>query len=105
MNYHWPGNVRELQNVVERTYYLASPPSITKPDLPSYLNKDQPLELQFDWERLSFKDAKDRILENFERDYLRIQLKKFDWNISKTAEACGIDRRTIHRLINKYQLK
>ena len=105
MNYHWPGNVRELQNVVERTYYLASPPLITKPDLPSYLNKDQPLELQFDWERLSFKDAKDRVLENFERDYLRIQLKKFDWNISKTAEACGIDRRTIHRLINKYQLK
>jgi DNA-binding NtrC family response regulator len=105
LNYHWPGNVRELQNVVERTYYLASPPSITKPDLPSYLNKDQPLELQFDWERLSFKDAKDRVLENFERDYLRIQLKKFDWNISKTAEACGIDRRTIHRLINKYQLK
>jgi len=104
-NYHWPGNVRELQNVIERTYYLASPPSITKPDLPSYLNKDQPLELQFDWERLSFKDAKDRVLENFERDYLRIQLKKFDWNISKTAEACGIDRRTIHRLINKYQLK
>jgi DNA-binding NtrC family response regulator len=104
-NYHWPGNVRELQNVVERTYYLASPPSITKSDLPSYLNKDQPLELQFDWERLSFKDAKDQILENFERDYLRIQLKKFDWNISKTAEACGIDRRTIHRLINKYQLK
>jgi DNA-binding NtrC family response regulator len=105
MNYHWPGNVRELQNVIERTYYLASPPSISKSDLPSYLNKEQPLELQFDWEKLSFKDAKDRVLQNFERDYLRIQLKKFDWNISKTAEACGIDRRTIHRLINKYQLK
>jgi DNA-binding NtrC family response regulator len=105
MNYHWPGNVRELQNVIERTYYLASPPSISKSDLPSYLNKEQPLELQFDWEKLSFKDAKDRVLENFERDYLRIQLKKFNWNISKTAEACGIDRRTIHRLINKYQLK
>jgi DNA-binding NtrC family response regulator len=105
MNYHWPGNVRELQNVIERTYYLASTPSITKSDLPSYLNKDQPLEMQFDWEKLSFKDAKERVLENFERDYLRIQLKKSEWNISKTAEACGIDRRTIHRLINKYQLK
>jgi len=105
LDYHWPGNVRELQNVIERTYYLASPPSIMKTDLPSYLLKDQPVMHPFNWEQLTFKEAKEQILEKFEKDYLQVQLTKFDWNISKTADACGIDRRTIHRLINKYNLK
>ena len=54
---------------------------------------------------LSYKEAKDQVLENFEKNYLLIQLKKNDWNISRTADSCGIDRRTIHRLINKYELK
>ncbi len=103
--YHWPGNVRELQNIIERTYYLASPPLITVSDLPSHLVKNrQPDEIP-NWKNMSYKEAKDRILENFERDFLLFQLDRNDWNISKTADACGIDRRTIHRLINKYQIK
>ena len=104
-NYQWPGNVRELQNVIERTYYLATPPDIKASDLPSYLNSDRQNGESVNWMDLSYKDAKEKTLENFEKNYLLVQLKKNDWNISRTADSCGIDRRTIHRLINKYDLK
>jgi two-component system response regulator AtoC len=104
-NYQWPGNVRELQNVIERTYYLASPPIIQVRDLPSYLAQKILDETDLKIENLSYRDAKQKVLEKFERDYLKTHLKKNDWNISKTADSCGIDRRTIHRLIKKYNIK
>jgi transcriptional regulator of acetoin/glycerol metabolism len=53
---------------------------------------------------LNYKDAKENILEKFEIEYLTHHLKVNDGNISKTAENCGLDRRTIHRLITKYNI-
>lgn len=104
-NYEWPGNVRELQNVIERSYYLASPPQIRCSDLPSYIVKISENGEVTEFENLSFHEAKEQILQKFEKKYLKVQLEKHQWNISQTAQACGIDRRTIHRLINKYDLK
>jgi len=104
-NYSWPGNVRELQNVIERTYYLASPPVIRVSDLPSYLIAGNNQAPSCPWQDLPYREAKECVLEDFEKRYLNTQLQKYNWNISRTAEACGMDRRTIHRLINKYNLK
>jgi len=44
------------------------------------------------------------MIEKFEIEYLTHHLKLNNGNISKTADSCGIDRRTIHRLINKYSI-
>ncbi len=104
-SYDWPGNVRELQNVIERSFYLASPPSIATGDLPSYLAKMHQTKLPETWKSMNYKEAKEQILEGFERKYLQFQLAKHNWNISRTADSCGIDRRTIHRLVKKYKLK
>jgi len=104
-NYDWPGNVRELQNIIERTYYLSTPPVIRVSDLPAYLSTRNGNQRVKNWENLAYKEAKDLVLEEFEREYLEHQLEKHNWNISRTAEDCGIDRRTIHRLINKFDLK
>ena len=103
--YEWPGNVRELQNVIERTYYMAAPPVISLSDLPSHLQVQEGLSQTPDWDSLTYKEAKELVLNEFERSYLEYQLNKYDWNISRTAEVCDIDRRTIHRLINKFDLK
>lgn len=104
-NYDWPGNVRELQNIIERTYYLSTPPVIRVADLPAYLSTHNGNQQVKNWEDLNYKEAKDLVLEEFEREYLEYQLEKHNWNISRTADDCGIDRRTIHRLINKFDLK
>ncbi len=104
-NHQWPGNVRELHNVIERTYYLASPPAILPRDLPSYLTKHTFEDSNMEIENLPYRVAKEKVLQRFERDYLKTQLSKNEWNITQTADACGIDRRTIHRLLKKYKLK
>jgi transcriptional regulator with PAS, ATPase and Fis domain len=102
--YPWPGNVRELQNVIERTYYLANPVAIRGTDFPTYVTARPTTDHREEWESLSYKEAKDMAIEEFEQEYLVFHLERNDWNISKTAEKCGIDRRTIHRLINRFEL-
>ena len=103
--YEWPGNVRELQNIIERAYYLATPPNIHITDLPSGLGSQNNFGNESRWKELPYKEAKESVLEDFERKYLQYHLEHNHWNISHTAETCGIDRRTIHRLINKFDLK
>jgi transcriptional regulator of acetoin/glycerol metabolism len=118
-SYGWPGNVRELQNIVERACALAEGESITRHDLPEHvlapaaepsgavtpaatLATDHALASGAD---LSLKDAKERWLQVLEASYLRDLLDRHDGNISAAAKAAGIDRKTFHRLINKYRLR
>ena len=114
-SYAWPGNVRELQNVVERACALAEGESILRSDLPEHVLAppgtvtpptgsvtDPALTSGVD---LSLKDAKERWLQVLEASYLRDLLDRHDGNISAAAKAAGIDRKTFHRLINKYQLR
>ena len=113
--YAWPGNVRELQNVVERACALSEGETITSRDLPEHVlappgsaapaaasATDQALASGTE---LPLKDAKERWLQVLEASYLRDLLDRHDGNISAAAKAAGIDRKTFHRLINKYQLR
>jgi DNA-binding NtrC family response regulator len=117
--YAWPGNVRELQNVVERACALAEGATITRHDLPDSVLHREPrvggrspdavpgglaaaLSTGSD---LPLKDAKERWLQVLEVSYLRELLERHDGNISAAAKAAGIDRKTYHRLINKYDIK
>ena len=53
---------------------------------------------------MGYKEAKEKIIEKFELDFLTYYLRKNSGNVTKTAEECGIDRRSIHRLIAKYNI-
>jgi two-component system response regulator AtoC len=101
--YAWPGNVRELQNMISRAYYLCSLNIIQKVDLPLPVTEQS---ISMDRQKLNqnYKDAKEYILEKFEVEYLTYHLKKHQGNISQTANECGLDRRSIHRLIKKYNI-
>jgi len=101
--YQWPGNVRELQNMVGRAYYLSSTNYIQKEDLPKYIFKDSNY-VSSNILNLHYRDAKDQIIAEFETEYLTYYLKKNEGNISKTAIDCGLDRRSLHRLISKYNI-
>lgn len=106
--YDWPGNVRELQNVVERLVSLATPgQEIDTADLPEQLPRlggPSASELAADLDQ-PFHDAKERAIEVFERAYLTTLLNKHEGNISQSARAAGIDRKTIHRLMRKHGLR
>ncbi len=116
--YAWPGNVRELQNILERACALAEGDTITRRDLPEHVLEPAaprpragtagapPAAAALDaGADLSLKDAKDRWMQVLEASYLRDLLARHDGNISAAAKAAGIDRKTFHRLINKYKLK
>jgi len=103
-NYSWPGNIRELLNVVSHVITFSEGEEIDVHHLPPRLlgtQKEAPLSFN---EHLSFKDAKEQLLENFEREYIGQLLKRCEGNISRAARESGLHRKSIERLVKKYQL-
>jgi DNA-binding NtrC family response regulator len=102
-SYSWPGNVRELRNVVERALSLGGDLSELPADVlqrPGVTPKGQ-LTVQA---ALPFKEAKERLVAVFERDYIEELMLRCDHNVSKAAREAGIDRVHLHRLLKKHGL-
>ena len=111
--YHWPGNVRELNNVVERAIPFSDGNTITIKALPEALRSGH-LEVASPQttaiteprlrseEPLPFKDAKDQLIDAFERQYLIDLLDRHEGNVSKAARAADMDRKSITRLMKKH---
>jgi len=106
MAHSWPGNVRELQNLMERIVSLAVPgQEITAADLPDKLSSlGTPASPAVDIDQ-PFHEAKEKAIEAFERAYLEALLTRHGGNISEAARHAGIDRKTIHRMLKKYDLQ
>ncbi|OHD09094.1 nitrogen assimilation response regulator NtrX [Sphingopyxis sp. RIFCSPHIGHO2_12_FULL_65_19] len=96
--HEWPGNVRELRNVIERVMILAPSDRLSRIDadmLPSELVRGGTdiLPNSESITAIPLKEAR----ENFEREYLRIQINRFSGNISRTATFIGMERSALHR--------
>ena len=98
--YDWPGNVRQLRNVIERTIILAPGERIGCIEIDML-----PPELLNDQAQLTPNEAVKAIMgtplrearETFEREYLRVQIRRFSGNISRTANFIGMERSALHR--------
>ncbi|HHY28132.1 MAG TPA: sigma-54-dependent Fis family transcriptional regulator [Desulfitobacterium dehalogenans] len=106
-SYSWPGNIRELRNVVERAISLSESEMVGITDLPEKVIAEQKkiLPEQENLGGLSFHEAKDLWLKKFEVKYMNELLDNHNGNITQAAKSAGIDRKTIHRLMNKYDLQ
>ncbi len=104
LSYDWPGNVRELRNLVERIVILSPGQNQDKINeiIKESLSKTSSHEFNIS-ENLSFTLREAR--ENFEREYLSSQLKKFSGNISKTAKFVGMERSALHRKLKILGIK
>ena len=98
--YHWPGNVRELRNLVERSLAGAD-----VDPLPNESSSARSLQSNEGITDLPFKEAKERLVESFTKEYLVALLEKCNGNISQMAREAGIARNYVHRLVTKYGLK
>ena len=103
LNHDWHGNVRELRNLIERIAILQPDTqekisNIIKESLKSDFNNSR-----FNGNSLSvpLKEAR----EKFEKEYLSLQLKKFNGNISKTATFVGMERSALHRKLKGLGIK
>ena len=95
-SYDWPGNVRQLRNVVERTIILAPGDRIGRIDidlLPAEVLGDQGGGGTSAIMGAPLREAR----ETFEREYLRVQIRRFSGNISRTATFIGMERSALHR--------
>lgn len=94
-NYHWPGNVRELKNMVERLLILSRSSTVTTEDLmpPIWPGSHPPAAPN----GVTLKEAR----EAFERSFIQQKLWEMDGNITRTAEAIGLERSHLHRKIRE----
>jgi two-component system nitrogen regulation response regulator NtrX len=102
--HEWPGNVRQLRNVVERLLIMsADNETITIDMLPSEIISDASVvrpSINNDIMSLPLRDAR----EKFEREYLKVQVSRFNGNISRTAEYVGMERSALHRKLKNLGL-
>ena len=97
MSHTWPGNVRELENVIERAVTLGRGPAVEPRDLPPHLaGGTNPLERAL---------AKEASLEDLEKDYIAMILRRTKGHQIRAASILGIDRRTLYRKIRRFGLK
>jgi two-component system nitrogen regulation response regulator NtrX len=105
--YDWPGNVRQLRNIIERTIILAPG------DRVGFIEIDMlPPEMLNDQAQLNPGEAVKAIMgtplrearETFEREYLRVQIRRFSGNISRTATFIGMERSALHRKLKSLGL-
>ncbi len=104
LNYNWPGNVRELRNLIERIAILVSDNDKNKiiDIIKESLSKNSEEIFSIN-DNLSVPLREAR--ENFEKEYLTTQLKKFSGNISKTAKFVGMERSALHRKLKLLGVK
>ncbi|MDA9643483.1 sigma-54 dependent transcriptional regulator [Candidatus Pelagibacter sp.] len=103
LSYDWPGNIRELRNLIERIAILSPDSNEKISNIIKESLKKSDINISSSENALSvpLKEAR----ENFEKEYLTTQLKKFNGNISKTADFIGMERSALHRKLKGLRIK
>lgn len=98
-NYSWPGNVRQLQNAIERAKVLAEENRIELKNLPPALVEadDKPMDAVI--------NNKEIDLETLNKIHVVQTYERCGKNKTKTSQALGINRRSLYRLLEKYDIK
>jgi two-component system response regulator HydG len=91
-HYHWPGNVRELENAIERAVVLSKSRTLRAQDF-AFLQSSPP------------RRSENPTLLEMEKEYLLEILHQTGWNVTRAAKILNINRVTLHKKINRYELK
>jgi DNA-binding NtrC family response regulator len=104
--YDWPGNVRELENAMIRAIHLSQTNCGQIEDLriPGVAGRPYDTASANPPHQSTLKAAKQRIIEEFERDYLTRLMREHNGNVSRAALAAGKERRDLGKLLKKYQI-
>ena len=104
IGHDWPGNVRELENVMERAVVLATENAIEVSHLP-----DKLLEVHVDsgpvFSGPSYKQAKQRVVDSFSKEYVERLLRMSKGNVSQAAKQASMDTANFRRLMRRYGIQ
>jgi transcriptional regulator with PAS, ATPase and Fis domain len=93
----WPGNVRELRNALARMIVFQDAGQEAL-EAPGTGGPDALL-------RLPLREARQQVIERFERTYIEAQLEAHGGNVTRAAEAVGVSRQFLHRLMERYRTR
>ena len=104
--YEWPGNIRELENLIERAYILETSSMLTPESFPKELFEAGGF-VSFPSLRspLTLSQARQKGIEDIERNYLKELLIKHKGKINDSAKEAGISTRQLNKLMNKYEIR
>ena len=126
MSHDWPGNVRELRNVIERAASLCDGPTVTRSDLVvgrgggfSAINSQPSVSAASvssaggtqGWDPallepgVTFKEAKQQVLDGFEQIYLSGLIERNKGNITRSAHEAGLTRYHLRELLKRHKIK
>jgi len=116
--YNWPGNVRELENLIQRALALSAdqeigpevlPPRLAQGSAPRPIVSDPAPPLTPDelaWvDELTYKQAREHAIGQFERTYFERLLRRTDGNLSEAARIAGLDRSNLRRTLSRLGMK
>jgi len=98
-SYGWPGNIRELKNTIERLCVLCEHEEVTLSDI-LYYGQDTKAKAPV-IDPFSGKMT----LVDVEKEHIEKALRHFNYQINKTANFLGIDRKTLRTKIRNYGIE
>lgn len=102
--YKFPGNVRELENFIEHAFIVSKDNVLRLTDFPIKENVATDSNY-FSFSSLILEEARGQFNNMFEKKYINELMKASKGKVKVAADIAKVDRRTIHRLINKHQVE
>jgi DNA-binding NtrC family response regulator len=101
----WAGNVRELENLIMRGISFSSGNAIQPEDVGLHLTAAPQRSAAVDFSRLSYKDAKQQNLQQFNAHYIGRILEECKGNVSHAARMCGLERQALQQIMRRYGIR
>ncbi len=111
MDYSWPGNVRELENTLIQGIIYSESDTIRCSDI-SFNKKKSPavtpvqaLSDSSSFNKLPYKEAKEKILKEFNHNYINAALSLTNGNITRAAKLCSMERQALQQIMKRFSIK
>jgi len=103
IKYSWPGNVRELEHLIERAVIMEKEDEINNIEK-FFPSEESDKESRFVDYSLSFKEAKEKVVSEFEKNYIYNILKDNQWKLTQAAKHANIDKKNFYEKMKKYNI-
>lgn len=101
----WEGNVREMENLIIQGILFSSSDEIKLREIDIKGTIQAGSMATHDFRDLSYKEAKEQTLKNFNDAYIGNLLKKSDGNVTQAAKQCGMERQTLQQIMRRYGIR
>jgi len=101
----WEGNVREMENLIMQGILFSSGDEITPRDVGFKKNTRNSGFTGRTFQDVAYKDAKEKVLKQFNADFIGNLLTMSQGNVTQAARLCGLERQALQQIMRRYEMK